>query len=241
VSFHHAGLGAEDRATIEKSYLAGQISVICCTSTLAVGINLPCHLIVIKNTRTWGEGGLKDYSDLEILQMLGRAGRPQFDVTGVAVILTRQENVERYQKLVSGQEKLESKLHLNLLEHLNAEIGLGTVTDLVTARKWLDSTFLVVRMLRNPQYYKLDNCTSTEIDASLQVIIERDVNLLLGAGLIIRNEGQLTITTNGELMAKFYVKFETMRRFAELKRKSSLSDVVSFRILISKPLYTYSL
>ena len=52
------------------------ISVICCTSTLAVGVNLPCHLVIIKNTMSWHqEGGLKEYSDLETIQMLGRAGR----------------------------------------------------------------------------------------------------------------------------------------------------------------------
>jgi ATP-dependent DNA helicase HFM1/MER3 len=64
-----------DRQAVEKSYLEGQISVICCTSTLAVGVNLPCHLVIIKNTVTWTAAGSKEYADLEIMQMLGRAGR----------------------------------------------------------------------------------------------------------------------------------------------------------------------
>jgi ATP-dependent DNA helicase HFM1/MER3 len=64
-----------DRQAVEKLYLEGQISVICCTSTLAIGVNLPCHLVIIKNTVTWTAVGSKEYADLEIMQMLGRAGR----------------------------------------------------------------------------------------------------------------------------------------------------------------------
>lgn len=75
VAFHHAGLDSSDRRIVEKGFLDGQIHVICCTSTLAVGINLPCHLVIIKNTVSFQDEGLKEYADLEITQMLGRAGR----------------------------------------------------------------------------------------------------------------------------------------------------------------------
>jgi len=75
VAFHHAGVDGSDRHAIEKGYLEGQINVICCTSTLAVGVNLPCHLVIVKGTVTFQEEGLKEYADLEIMQMLGRAGR----------------------------------------------------------------------------------------------------------------------------------------------------------------------
>jgi cation diffusion facilitator family transporter len=40
VAFHHAGLDAQDRSAVEQHFLRGQLGVICCTSTLAVGINL---------------------------------------------------------------------------------------------------------------------------------------------------------------------------------------------------------
>ena len=111
VAFHHAGLTLEDRNAVEKGYLQGEINVICCTSTLAVGVNLPCHMVIIKNTVTYQSntaGGCKEYSDLEIMQMLGRAGRPQFDDSAVAVIMTRSERVQFYEKMISGQEILES-------------------------------------------------------------------------------------------------------------------------------------
>ena len=108
VAFHHAGLDLADRATVENRYLKGELNVICCTSTLAVGINLPCHLVIIKGTTIYDDAGVRDCSELEVLQMLGRAGRPQFDNSAVAVVMTRQENVARWDKLVSGEEIVES-------------------------------------------------------------------------------------------------------------------------------------
>jgi hypothetical protein len=108
VSFHHAGLSQEDRAAVESGFLQGNINVICCTSTLAVGVNLPCHFVIVKGTMTYQNNTLIEMSDLEVMQMLGRAGRPQFDRNAVAVIMTRQETLKRWEKLVSGEEILES-------------------------------------------------------------------------------------------------------------------------------------
>lgn len=133
VAFHHAGLDSHDRMAIETGYLSGDINVICCTSTLAVGVNLPCHLVIIKNTVSWQGSGCVEYSDLEIMQMLGRAGRPQFDTSASAVILTRLEKVARYERMVSGTELLESRLHLNLAEHLVSS------TSSVLLCHWADS------------------------------------------------------------------------------------------------------
>lgn len=62
--------------------------VLCTTSTLAQGVNLPCHLVVIKGTRLYDKGGYREYSRSAVLQMIGRAGRRQFDEFGVAVIMT---------------------------------------------------------------------------------------------------------------------------------------------------------
>ena len=116
VAFHHAGLDPNDRRIVEDAYLKGHVSVLCCTSTLSVGVNLPCHTVIIKNTVTYQTdiGACKEYSDLDIMQMLGRAGRPQFDDSAIAVIMTRQEKVSRYERMVQGQETLESKCVLPL-------------------------------------------------------------------------------------------------------------------------------
>jgi ATP-dependent DNA helicase HFM1/MER3 len=108
VAVHHAGISQQDRSTVERAYLAGDLSVICCTSTLAVGVNLPCHMVIIKNTIRYEAGAIKEYSDLEVIQMIGRAGRPQFDTSALAIIMTKMQQVKHYEQLLSGQERLES-------------------------------------------------------------------------------------------------------------------------------------
>jgi ATP-dependent DNA helicase HFM1/MER3 len=227
VAYHHAGVNTSDRLAIEDGFLKGNIKVICCTSTLAVGVNLPCHLVIIKNTVAWTNEGLHEYSDLEIMQMLGRAGRPQFDNTAVAVILTRSAKVRRYQDLVTGQDNLESQLHLNLVEQLNAEIGLGTIHDSASAKRWLSGTFLHVRMQRNPNYYKLEGSKASQtVDEQLGDICCRDIQLLQEGGLITQDP-YIKCTEAGFIMSRYYLQLATMRIIMELKPKTSISEIVS--------------
>jgi ATP-dependent DNA helicase HFM1/MER3 len=227
VAFHHAGLDMDDRAQVEKGFLSLDINVICCTSTLAVGVNLPCHLVIIKNTVTYTDEGLQEYSDLEMMQMLGRAGRPQFGDTAVAVIMTRQTKMRRYEMMVTGQELLESKLHSNLIDHMNAEIGLGTIPDLASARKWLKGTFLYVRLQQNPKHYKLEGARSGQnIEEQADDICFRDIALLREHNLVHGDE-HFRCTEFGHAMARYYVHFETMKVFMGIQPRATPSEIVS--------------
>ncbi|KAJ5779728.1 hypothetical protein N7457_007448 [Penicillium paradoxum] len=226
VAFHHAGLGPADRHTVETGFREGNVSVICCTSTLAVGVNLPCHLVIIKNTVSWQDGGCKEYSDLEMMQMLGRAGRPQFDDSATAVILTRKERVAHYERLVQGSESLESCLHLNLIDHLNAEIGLGNISDVESAVKWLAGTFLFVRLRRNPTHYKLkEGANKEDEDELLRQICEKDIDLLRKCELV--EADSLRSTQFGEAMARYYIQFETMKVLLSLKAQAGISEILN--------------
>ena len=55
-----------------------------CTATLAWGVNLPAHAVIIKGTEIYNakQGGFVDVGILDVLQIFGRAGRPQFDTSG---------------------------------------------------------------------------------------------------------------------------------------------------------------
>ncbi len=50
-----------------------------CTSTLAWGVNLPAHTVIIKGTQVYNpeRGGFVDLGMLDVGQIFGRAGRPQ--------------------------------------------------------------------------------------------------------------------------------------------------------------------
>jgi len=81
IGMHHAGLEPQDRRLVEELFANQKILVLVCTATLAWGVNLPAHLVVVKGTEYF-DGKEHRYVDLDmtdIMQMAGRAGRPQYD------------------------------------------------------------------------------------------------------------------------------------------------------------------
>ena len=60
------------------------------TATLAWGVNLPAHTVIIKGTQVYNpvKGAWGELSPLDVMQMFGRAGRPQFDSFGEGIIIT---------------------------------------------------------------------------------------------------------------------------------------------------------
>ena len=89
IGMHHAGLRDRDRKVVEELFVNQKIQVLIATSTLAWGVNFPAHLVVVKGTEFF-DGKLQRYVDYpitDVLQMMGRAGRPQFDDEGACSAL----------------------------------------------------------------------------------------------------------------------------------------------------------
>ena len=239
VAFHHGGLERQDREMVEDAFLKGHMSVICCTSTLAVGVNLPCHTVILKGTMGYQSGKFAEYDEFELMQMIGRAGRPQFDTSATAIILTRAENREKYLNLESGRQAVESTLHLNLIEHLNSEIVLGTITSLATAIHWLKGTFLAVRLRENPShYYQLGNAAinSRTTEQQLEDICSAGIARLAEVGLLKYVDGDGTERTSdskfqgteyGSAMSTYMVRFETMVQIVGFKSKMSIEELLN--------------
>lgn len=57
IAFHNAGLSLQDRTLVERLFLDNKIRILCTTSTLAMGINLPARLVVIKSTQCYRGAG----------------------------------------------------------------------------------------------------------------------------------------------------------------------------------------
>ena len=83
---HHDRVRELDcRATFD---LGAQVLV--STATLAWGVNLPAHTVIIKGTQVYNpeKGAWGELSPLDVMQMFGRAGRPQYDSQGEGIIIT---------------------------------------------------------------------------------------------------------------------------------------------------------
>ncbi|NWT82655.1 HFM1 helicase, partial [Lanius ludovicianus] len=229
VAYHHAGMEMSDRKIIEGAFTAGDLPVLFTTSTLAMGVNLPAHLVVIKSTMHYVGGVFQEYSETDILQMIGRAGRPQFDTTATAVIMTRCSTRERYIQMVNGADIIESSLHRHLVEHLNAEIVLHTVTDVSVALEWIRSTFLYIRALKNPTHYGFSSgLDKVGIEAKLQELCLKNLNDLSSFDLIRMDEANnFKATETGRLMAWYYIAFDTVKQFFTIKGTETLNELVT--------------
>ena len=87
IAFHNAALTPSDRRLVEDLFSRRYVSILCTTTTLAMGVNLPARLVVIKGTTFYRGGCREDLPNADIIQMTGRAGRPGLDTEGVALIL----------------------------------------------------------------------------------------------------------------------------------------------------------
>jgi pre-mRNA-splicing helicase BRR2 len=141
---HHAGMKFTDRQTVEELFADGHLQVLVCTATLAWGVNLPAHCVIIKGTQIYNpeKGRWVELSPQDVLQMLGRAGRPQFDTYGEGTIITNHSELQYYLSLMNQQLPIESQLVAKLADNLNAEIVLGTVRNRDEAVQWLGYTYL---------------------------------------------------------------------------------------------------
>nr|XP_024376302.1 DExH-box ATP-dependent RNA helicase DExH17-like isoform X8 [Physcomitrium patens] len=231
VGYHNGGLSMEDRGLIEGLFLTGDLLVLCTTSTLAQGVNLPAHAVIIKSTQYYNKlkGCYVEYERSAILQMSGRAGRPQFDDSGVVVIMTRKDSVHLYHNLLSGSEPVESQLLSSIVEHLNAEIVLMTVSDCSQAIDWLKCSYLYVRIKKNPQYYCVkQGVPRDQLENKLKDICVQNVNELAKYGMVKTDEFGYVLTPlePGRIMEKYYMQFETMKAITKAAERATIEELL---------------
>lgn len=221
-SVHHAGMLRSDRSLVEKYFGEGLIKVLVCTSTLAWGVNLPAHGVVIRGTEIYDakHGSFVDLGILDVLQIFGRAGRPQFDKSGTGIIITSHDKLIHYLSLLTNQFPIESNFVKFLADNLNAEVTLGTISNVDEAVEWLSYSYLFVRMRINPQVYGL-NYQDVVDDPSLEMkrreLIKIAAKALDKARMLSYNErtGDLRVTDLGRTASHFYVKYDTVEVFNE--------------------------
>ncbi|KAI2865748.1 hypothetical protein CBS12448_1667 [Aspergillus niger] len=231
---HHAGMSRSDRNLMERLFSEGLIKVLCCTATLAWGVNLPAAAVVIKGTQLYNpqEGKFVDLGILDVLQIFGRAGRPQFQDTGIGFICTTHDKLHHYISAVTSQQPIESRFSSRLVDNLNAEISLGTVTSVPEAVQWLGYSYLFVRMKREPRNYGIDFAEMRDdpmlVQRRRQLVIQAAI-VLQKSQMIIYNEKteELRAKDVGRIASQYYVLQTSVEIFNNLMRpRASEADVL---------------
>mmetsp|Transcript_35927 Transcript_35927/g.58074 ORF Transcript_35927/g.58074 Transcript_35927/m.58074 type:complete len:2158 (+) Transcript_35927:72-6545(+) len=233
---HHAGMARLDRTLVEDLFGGGHIQVLCSTSTLAWGVNLPAHTVIIKGTQIYSpeQGKWVELSPLDVMQMMGRAGRPQYDTSGEGIIITSHSELQYYLSLLNQQLPIESQYLSKLPDNLNAEIVLGTVTSAKQAVNWIGYTYLYVRMLHNPTLYGV-TVDYQKDDPYLEQrrgdIVHSAANLLDRMNLIKydRKTGSLHPTDLGRVASHYYITYPSVSTFNE-HLKPNMGDIEIFRL-----------
>lgn len=87
VAFHHAGLSPEARYFVERLIEAGQVKVVCATTTLAQGVHFPLSVAIIESHIRWspvkGHWAVSDMAPWEFWNIAGRVGRTLEDALGI--------------------------------------------------------------------------------------------------------------------------------------------------------------
>lgn len=219
IGLHHAGLTSHDREVVERLFLEGNIQILIATATLAWGVNLPAHMVIVKGTEYF-DGKLSRYVDYpvtDILQMMGRAGRPQFDTEGVAVIMCEESKKEFLKKFLYEPFPVESCLSDRMCETINAEISTGTINSITDAISYLNWTFYARRVKLNPSYYGAISSEDDDLEEFFLSVVHETTTKLQDHGCIRIDETEgtdclLVSTPLGQAASNFYLNYLTPKQ-----------------------------
>lgn len=230
---HHAGMLRTDRNMTERVFQERAIKVLCCTATLAWGVNLPAHAVIIKGTQIYdsAKGKFEDLSVLDVLQIFGRAGRPGLEDSGEGYICTTEDKLTHYLEAVTSQIPIESKFSASVTDALNAEIALGTVASVTDGVRWLSYTYLYVRMRKNPFVYGISGdelVDDPQLRQRRNDMVITAARQLADAGMITIDTGDtLFITDLGRIAARYYISYQSVEIFnSEFRHTMSEADVL---------------
>ena len=222
MAMHNGDMLLEERLLVERHFRDGHIQLVCATSTLAMGVNLPAADVIIeppthpRRTATgWSD---QPITVAEFRNMGGRAGRLRFgDHFGRAILLapspfSRDRYVDLY---VRGTvERLVSRLGGSELDDLSLNLIASGVSSGVQD---------IVIFLRETFWW----FTLTPEQASRQDLEDRvpmHVESLVQAGLVERSNEQLVVTQLGAVCAAKGVSASDFRRIVDWLGAETTND-----------------
>ncbi|HME86914.1 MAG TPA: helicase-related protein, partial [Candidatus Nanoarchaeia archaeon] len=237
VAFHHAGLTSKQKELVEDNFRSGAIKIICCTPTLAAGVDLPAFRSIIRDVKRFSTRGYVYIPVLEYLQMAGRAGRPKYDTEGQSIIITDTEKEAEAvtEKYVNGvPEEITSKLAVEpvLRTYILSLISSNFVTTREELVKFFSKTFWAFHF---EDMFKLESI----IDKMIMLLKEFEFITTSGkkSDFVSADEVEnqtITATEVGKRVAELYIDPLTAHNFIEsIKRNKKANNVFGIIQMIS--------
>ncbi len=154
VAYHHAGVSVVLKALVEELYEQRLIKVLYCTSTFALGINMPARSVVFDGLRKFDGYSLRPLTTREFMQKAGRAGRRGMDDVGHVVIRMDHEDWDEIRGQLQGYlrgepEPVRSSFSLSF----NSIVNLLATNPLDRIREVVDKSFLTFSRRLEAQRY----------------------------------------------------------------------------------------
>lgn len=221
VVFHHSGLLEKQRSLIEEKFRDGSIKIICCTPTLAAGVDLPAFRVIIKDLKRYAQGwGLQWIQTLEQKQMAGRAGRPGMEDYGEAIMLakTNAEKEEIVHRYINGEiEPIQSKLASEVALRIHS-LSLLTIQAAKSKEELLD-------------FFKETFFGYTAGEKKyLREIIEKVLYQLEEFELIIQTE-KIKVTRLGQRVAELYIDPISAHHLVKCIVNAKKKNFIDFSVL----------
>lgn len=138
IAYHNSGLTADEREIIENAFRDKIINIICCTSTLAAGVNLPAKRIILQPRM-----GPRYISKIEYQQMIGRAGRKGLNEEGESfLLLSSREKDKGIDIIASRSIEVMSSFSTSCFMDSNCDIKVSSNKKSITIPSGLDRLFL---------------------------------------------------------------------------------------------------
>lgn len=143
IAYHHAGLHVRLKTLVEELYEQKLIQALYCTSTFALGINLPARTVVFDGLKKYDGRGFNALPVRELMQMAGRAGRRGMDEVGhvlLRVDVTEYKDLER--QLQRYREARVEPVRSSFNLSWNSVVNLLDTHDLERCREIVEKSFL---------------------------------------------------------------------------------------------------